>query len=158
MWKDRSDWHMNWEGCVSLTPSAIVRQSGGRMTPAEGKSRSGVHAAHRGRSLHQTGWQPAAACIPHSSHRLAWDLAQLNNKRLPEDETLRKFSVQCSSTWPTPLPTCCIFCVSFCSYWKCHLNYWAMWRWCSHESAKKKYQGKKSCSVFHYARIHVDLS
>lgn len=92
MWKDLRRYR-NWENSVSLTLSAIARQSGGIMTPAEGKSRSGVHAVYQGRSLHQSGWQSAAACIPHSSHPSAWDLAQLNNKRLPEDEQYTEKSV-----------------------------------------------------------------
>lgn len=104
MWKDQSDWQRNWYSCVSLTLGAIARQSGGRMTPAEGKSRSGVHGFHRGRSLHQSGWQPATACIPHSSHASDWDLAQLNNKRLPEEELYVEKSV--SSAAPHGPPLC----------------------------------------------------
>lgn len=67
-------------------------------------------------------------------------------------------SVQSSSLWPTLLPRCAckIFSVRFCSSWKSHLNYKALGRWCSHEWQNNK-RGKSS-SVFHYARIRVDLS
>lgn len=145
---------------VSLSLShAIVRQSSGRMTSAEGKSRSGVQAVHRGRSLHQSGWQPVAAYIPHSSHPSASDLAQLNNICLPEDEQYTKNSVSKAAAHglslcpdvPAEFPV-----FDFISFGN------LIWttEQCGDDvhTNGKKIQVKKICSVFHYARIHVDLS
>lgn len=159
MWKDLRRWlTTGTERTLSL--SLLVRQWGGRMTPAEGKSRSGVHAVYQGRSLHQSGWQSAAACIPHSSHPSAWDLAQLNNKRLPEDEHDTEKSV--SRAAPHGPSLCPDVHAEFPVFDFAALGnlIWTTEQWGDdvHMNDKKKKKRKKICSVFHYVRIHVDLS